>query len=105
MRSGYGSIGSRDEEDVMPEENELVGGTWVLKPIRLVPVEVFGADDGYGLADAVQAWSDCNRARGRIYRVDDVSDRNRVPRETVTVYVREEDVEWFDKKWGDDADS
>jgi hypothetical protein len=28
-----------------------------MKKLRLVPVEVFGAEDGYGLSDAVEPWS------------------------------------------------
>lgn len=55
-----------------------------LVPLTLVPVEVFGGepdDDtwGYGLMDAVPAWSDCNRADGRIYRVDDTDPQYRKP--------------------------
>lgn len=69
--------------------------------LRLVPVQVFGAEDGYGLMDAVSSWSDCNRAEGRIYRVDDLSHRE--PGETVSIFVRPEDVAWFEKKWGDEA--
>lgn len=87
-------------------------------PIVLVPVEVFGTDDccehgssmehggcpssGYGLSDAVEAWSDCNRASGRIYRVDEYSSQPyRKPGETVVVYVPEAQREWFERQWGD----
>jgi hypothetical protein len=72
-----------------------------LVPITLVPVEVFGADDGYGLMDAVEAWSDCNRATGRIYRVEDV-DVPRRPGEVVTVWVDVGDLPYFEKRWGFD---
>lgn len=98
-----------------------------LVPLRLVPVEVFGADGcgdpdcehcrehaGFGLMDAVQAWSDCNRAEGRIYRVEDApygetgpdldmdrSGEYRLPGDTVVIYVRPEDVAWFTKRHGD----
>jgi hypothetical protein len=71
-----------------------------LVPIRLIPVEVFGAEDGYGLSDAVSAWSDCNRARGRIYRVDDIPGRDEG--DTVTVYVAASDLPWFERRFGDD---
>lgn len=68
--------------------------------LRLVPVEVFGADDGYGLCDAVSAWSDCNRARGKIYRIDDISPRR--PGETVSIFIKPTDLGFFEKKWGDE---
>jgi hypothetical protein len=84
-------------------------------PLVLVPVEVFGTDDccqhgheegdcpskGYGLSDGVSAWSDCNRATGQIYRVDEFSNyRYREPGETVVVYVPADQVEFFAKKFG-----
>lgn len=88
-----------------------------LVPITLVPVEVFGGDCdchdehnyrgasndcigwAYGLMDAVSAWSDCNRASGRIYRVEDVPG-HREPGDTITVYVPADQVEWFEKRHG-----
>ncbi len=98
-----------------------------LVPLRLVPVEVFGGDGcgdtacahckehaGFGLMDAVQAWSDCNRAEGMIYRVEDAplsergrdtdperSGRYREPGDTMVIYVRPEDVAWFERRHGD----
>lgn len=50
------------------------------------------------------AWSDCNRAIGRIYRVEDlaVQARGREPGDSITIYVRTEDEAWFTKKFGDD---
>lgn len=82
--------------------------------VRLVPVEVFGADEedcpscdgtiqvGYGLMDAVQAWSDCNRARGRIYRKDDdFNEDYREPGDTITVYVPQSEMEKFERRYGD----
>lgn len=82
--------------------------------VRLVPVEVFGADEeecpecpgtvtfGYGLMDAVQAWSDCNRAIGRIYRVDEESSgAYRAPGDTITVYVPQSEMPKFQKRFGD----
>lgn len=84
-----------------------------LVQITLVPVEVFGTDDccthfdedcksqGYGIMDAVQAWSDCNRAIGRIYRVDDTDTKYRLPGETVKIWVDPADLPWFEKQFGD----
>ncbi len=105
-----------------------VAGPTNLVPLTLVPVEVFGGDCdchnehnyrwsadtgrgasngcdgwGYGLMDAVQAWSDCNRASGRIYRVEDL-DGHREPGESITVYVEAAQVEWFQKRFGDNPD-
>lgn len=87
-----------------------------LAPVELVPVEVFGGDCGhvtdgvlceapfsYGLSDAVPAWSDCNRARGRIYRVEDVPG----PRESgdsLTVWAAQADLPWFERRFGDAPD-
>lgn len=82
--------------------------------VRLVPVEVFGADEedcpdcpatvtfGYGLMDAVQAWSDCNRAIGRIYRVDEAaSEPYRQAGDTITVYVPQSEMPKFERRYGD----
>ena len=86
----------------------------VLVRVRLVPVEVFGADEedcegcgetvrfGYGLMDAVQAWSDCNRAIGRIFRKDDdFTEGYRTPGDTITVYVPRSEMAKFEKRYGD----
>lgn len=93
-------------------------GRWLV----LVPVEVFGGDCacheavasypstgpsdcpgwGYGLSDAVEAWSDCNRAIGHIFRVDDSDPRYRKPGETVRVWVAEEDLPALTQRvWGE----
>ncbi len=85
--------------------------------VRLVPVQVFGAYEepcpkcpatvefGYGLMDAVSAWSDCNRAIGRIYRVDEArSVPYRLPGETITVYVPASEVAKLGKRFGDEHD-
>jgi hypothetical protein len=80
-------------------------------PLRLVPVEVFtgvcGHEEcanpdhlGYGISDAVSAWSDCNRATGQIYRVDDLNPANREDGDTVTIWVDPADVEWFSRRFG-----
>lgn len=82
---------------------------WLLKtdvkasdfvPLNLVPVEVFGADDGYGLSDGASPWSDCNRAEGRIYRLDDLDPSYRIPGESVQIWVKSEDCAFFEKRWG-----
>ncbi len=88
-----------------------------LLPVRLVPVEVFGAGlcgedcahcethEGYGLSDAVSPWSDCNRAIGRVYRVDDLPAEHRQPGETVTVYVDVTGLAWFDRLFASEDES
>lgn len=82
--------------------------------VRIVPIEVFGTDDccehspdglaydergckstGYGLMDAVQAWSDCNRAAGHIFRFDDTEPKYRLPGDTLTVWVKRSEYEAF----------
>jgi len=82
--------------------------------ITLVPVEVFGADEedcpqcpatvrfGYGLSDAVSAWSDCNRAIGHIFRKDDVEGRDSegAP-QCITVYVPQSEMAKFETRYGD----
>jgi hypothetical protein len=70
-----------------------------LVKVTLVPVEVFGAESGYGLMDAVSPWSDCNRSIGHIYRRDDeatVPFRN--PSDVITIYVPRSEIEKFDRK-------
>jgi hypothetical protein len=99
-----------------------------LVPLRLVPVQVFGTSEccqhghdneecpsiGYGISDAVSPWSDCNRAIGRIYRVEDRADglvdpvpagdgHHRAPGETIVVWVPREQVDWFRKRWNTEA--
>lgn len=91
----------------------------MLVPLTLVPVEPFGGDcdhpdcddpdhrEGIGLMDAVgPGWSDCNRAYGRIYRVEDldpVSEHMEFEGELVRVQilVREQDLEFFKRRFGD----
>lgn len=89
-----------------------------LVPVRLVPVEVFGGDCSchedaeasgaatgchgfsYGLCDAVEAGSDCNRAHGRIYRRDE-DESPRLDGDTITVWVPAGELEKFDRVFGD----
>lgn len=82
------------------EPDHIVKGGDLVK-VTLVPVEVFGTES-YGLADAVSPWSDCNRARGHIYRRDE--DENvpyRNPSEVITVYVPRNELPKFDESFGD----
>ena len=85
--------------------------------VRLVPVEIFGAGCdhpahqgepepfGFGLMDAVSAWSDCNRANGRIFRLDEAHNAAyREPGETIEVIVREADVPMFLRDWREVVD-
>lgn len=86
-----------------------------VREIRLVPVQVFAAGlcgedcahckthEGYGLMDAVESWSDCNRAIGKIYRVDE-DYSNRLPGESVTVTVKSDDMPFFDKDFTKEVD-
>jgi hypothetical protein len=116
-----------DQETGLAEGRYLkAGGSLVPAPaaaggeplvrIRLVPVEIFGADQedcrgcgevirfGYGLCDAVQAWSDCNRAIGHIFRKDDdYTEGYRTPGETITVYVPQSQMALFERRYGDEA--
>ena len=116
-----------DQETGIAEGRYLkAGGSLVLAPaaaggeplvrIRLVPVEVFGADEedcrscgetvrfGYGLCDAVSAWSDCNRAIGHIFRKDDdYTEGYREPGDTITVYVPQSELAKFERRYGDEA--
>ena len=83
--------------------NEVEGNPQAGEPlvkVALVPVEVFGADDGYGLCDAVSPWSDCNRAYGHIYRRgEDSNARHREPGDTITVYVPQSELAKFEKRY------
>ena len=56
---------------------------------------------GYGLSDAVASWSDCNRAEGHIYRVDDTDPDHRLPGETIQIFVSKADLPWFEKRFGE----
>jgi hypothetical protein len=109
---------SRHAEQQIAEE----GATpQMLVPLVLVPIEPFGGDcehpgcddpdhrEGIGLCDAVgPGWSDCNRAYGRIYRVEDldpVADHMEFEGEQVRVQVlvREQDLEFFKRQFQDGA--
>ncbi len=83
-------------------------GRWV----RLVPVEVFGAECDHaahpepipvplGLCDAVSAWSDCNRAWGSIFRLDDLNNREKIEENTIRMWVPESEYSRLTRKWSD----
>lgn len=74
-----------------------------LMKLRLVPIQVFGEgeDWGYGLCDAVSPWSDCNRALGRIYRVDD-DWMNREEGETIDIFIDPKDAGFFSMLFGEE---
>lgn len=99
---------------------DQVGAPDGMVALRLVPVEVFGTESccehghspalngiecesgGYGLMDVTGAGSDCNRARGHIFRVDDLPNRQPAGG-NVVVYVREADVPFLTETvWGSD---
>jgi hypothetical protein len=94
------------DDIVRQEPIEAVAGRW----IRLVPVEVFGllCDEHEdlpktvprGLSDAVSSWSDCNRAEGHIYRVDE-DWATREAGEAARVWVADADLPFFEKRWGE----
>lgn len=93
--------------------DDLAKRNEVLVPVTLIPVEIFGTECdheahrgdpvpfSYGLSDAVSSWSDCNRAIGHIYRVDDMPPGSRLPGESITIHVTAEQAEWLKKRWGD----
>lgn len=115
-----GPVTSTPLRETLPEHLARLypdGAPAGLVPVRLVPVEVFGGecpcheaaeasgaavdhDFVYGLCDAVEAWSDCNRAYGRIYRRDEDESR-RLDGDTITVWVSATEVEKFNKRFGD----
>lgn len=89
--------------------------------LRLVPVQIFNAGrcpdhgsdtegnnptrcsecrenvEGYGIMDAVSPWSDCNRAIGHIYRIDDAD--YRYSGENIEIFVNKNDLSFFEKEW------
>lgn len=81
--------------------------------VRLVAVEIFGAacdhvdhhgNDqpfGYGLMDAVEAWSDCNRAVGRIFRVDE-NWMTRAAADCIEIVIDEAELPKLLHDWNED---
>lgn len=76
--------------------------------LALVPIEIFGQQCdhpahtgysepfGYGLMDAVTAWSDCNRAYGHMFRLDEASLHEcRNPEDTIKILCTEEQAQKF----------
>lgn len=83
------------DEPTPKAEEELV-------PVTLVAVEVFGVDP-YGLMDAVSSWSDCNRARGQIFRVDDCDPQYRASADVIRVFVPASELpKLVEKRWGEE---
>ena len=53
-----------------------------------------------GLMDETGGLSDCNRARGKLYRRQDIGlHRGHPDPENIVVQVRRADLPWFDKVW------
>ena len=97
----------------IPEPEKLV-------PVLLTPVSVFGAvgtclnhpdidipkcshcgdplQSCYGLSDATSSWSDCNRAEGHIFRVDDIPSDN-PERVQILVWVPESELNKLNKEY------
>jgi len=83
---------------------------------RLVPIEIFGEECDhpdhkgkpqpfvYGLCDAVSPWSDCNRADGRMFRLDE-PDGRRDPDQVIEVIVKREDMWKFDHDYRDSREN
>lgn len=80
--------------------------------VHLVPIEIFGQECdhpahegepepfGYGLCDAVQAWSDCNRAIGHMFRLDEgYSAPYRRADDVIEIWVHEDELPKFLRKW------
>lgn len=79
--------------------------------VRLVPIEIFGQQCehpahrgdpvpfGYGLCDAVAPWSDCNRADGRMFRLDDCEVR--APADYIEIIVSRDELWKFDHDFRD----
>jgi hypothetical protein len=100
--------------ETLPEYLDRVyphGGPPGMVAVRLVPVTVFGADQcdvceapqGYGLMDAAECWSDCNSARGHIYRRDE-GWMHRLASECIIVWVDPAEAGKFDQVLGDQVD-
>ncbi len=61
--------------------------------VKMVPVEVGCTEESYCLCDAVSAWSDCNNATGKIFRLDDdFQQDHRNKEDTVEMWCTEENI-------------
>jgi hypothetical protein len=102
----------RVNREIAPRD--VPAGGEPLVRVTLVPVEVFGADEedcrncgetikfGYGLMDAVSAWSDCNRAIGHVFRREDLEGRDAEGAAgCITAYVPQSEMAKFEKRYGD----
>lgn len=91
------SVAQHEQEDGTPEGLIAVRN----HPGPVAPVVKRCSGSSLGLSDAVSSWSDCNRAEGRIYRVDDTDPDYREPGDTIIVYVSKADLPWFEKRFGE----
>lgn len=80
--------------------------------VTLIPVEFFGECETcdeefhYGIADAVGGLSDCNSARGQIYRREHLGlDHRYPPDDVITAWVPQSEMWKFDKKHGEEFGS
>lgn len=97
LPEAHSSVGSVD----VPEESSAGVNDEDLVKVILVPVEVFGADS-YGLTDAISPWSDCNRARGHIYRREEMPEKPFPnPDDVITIYVPRSELQKFDRRRGE----
>lgn len=80
--------------------------------LRLIPVVVFGScghhdidcdEWGYGFMDATWVGSDCNRARGHVFRVQPAADihyeEDLLGPTSIVVDVPDSDLWFFEKNW------
>jgi len=88
--------------DLDAEVERLTTENEKMSEVFLTPVEVFGAEGGYGLMDASSAWSDCNRAIGHIFRVDDLADNGNPERVRVRVLVSASELEKLAVRYGEE---
>ena len=120
-RSARDAAAEQPRRETLPQQLARLhpeGAPAGLVPVRLVPVQVFGAhcqchedrlltddgpecgDFGYGIRDAVSAYSDCNRAIGRIYRRDE-DESPRAVGDAILVWVTPEQAALFDVVFGE----
>ena len=92
---------ARDRTTV--EEHAAQAARSGLVPVRLIPVEFFCEDQcdeceaalAYGICDATEGYSDCNRAYNKLLRYEDSPQNKRVTDDTILVWVSAEEREKF----------